>query len=202
MSNTKATPHNLYQWFKLFSAAQGNFDAPARVRRVTPEHLKTIDELLDKYDHRWGWLKDWKVSALLGLVATYAFYTAWFDYFMGSPTGGTAIAVTSPMVLIAAWALFAGTLGVVRGLTGSHSAYWARHYMQPLAQLDEDCERALKLVNKYSVCRAYRDDVVATGRALIRADLNMLELLAMQAAKAEKTAMQQARCRELHGLPT
>lgn len=201
MKTDQAVPRTLPQWFKFLYAPEGDNSAPARVRTVTQGQIETIQVLLAVHDKRWGWLKNWKIAALFGLFIAATFPLLCFDYLMAGPAREEGVAFLFIAVFVAAWALAAMLMTVAQILNGPHSAHWVESYIEPLSSSAEDCEKALKLVNKHPSCRAYRDDVLANGRALMNADFRMLELLAEQAESTLRAEKNQALCRELHGVP-
>lgn len=202
MQTDQAFPRTLPQWFKFLYAPGGDNSAPARVRTVTQGQIETIQTLLAMHEKRWGWLKNWKVAALFGLFVAATFTTLSFASLMEGLPRGRTVAGTFILVLLAAWSLAALLMAVARTMGGPHSAYWVANFVEPLTSKVGGCERALKLVNKHADCRAYRDAVLAAGRALMNVDLRMLELLARKAEQDLRANKHEAMCRELHGVPT
>lgn len=201
MQNIRSTPRNLVQWNKFLNAPEGDAAAPSRVRKVTAQHLDDIQKLLSEHEKRWGWAKNWKVPMLLSILVTPGISVLLFYPFGADPVDAGKLLHGTVLVLLWTWVACVWSLPVVQGLLG-HPVYWVRHNIQPLSEVNGACEQALGLVEKYPMCRTYRDDVMAQGRALMVADLNMLELLASPAQKEEAAEMHKRFCRELHGVST
>lgn len=202
MQIPRSTPRNLVQWDEFLNAPEGDTAAPSRVRTVTAQHLVDIQKLLSEHEKRWGWTNNWKVPVLFSVFATPGISVLLFDPFGADPVDAGMLLHGTVLVLMGTWLAYVWSLQVIKSLLRHRAVYWTRRNVQPLSEVIGACEQALDLVKKYPVCRAYRDDVVAQGRALMVADLNMLELLASSAKEEEGAEMHERFCRELHGVPS
>lgn len=75
-----------------------------------------------------------------------------------------------------------------------------RRRLAPLSETG-GCMKMLELVDEYPEVAAYRDDVLRTGREILKIDLEIVTQLSDHLLAANVIKSHEAACRRLHGLP-
>lgn len=164
--------------------------------QLTPQKLAQLRGALERH---WSRLR--KVTLLVCTSAA----AAAFHYLVGTYGWPTDAWGATPLALD--WLTLIGTVVValyagmfLTASIGGTSAVCVDYSLMPLQDApEEDCEEALRLM-RYPSVLAFRDQVLANGRELLRGDFAVMQEMAHAEAAREGQERRQQVCRELHGI--